>query len=74
MRFLDRIADQLGAADAARAAFAADGPSLAVCVGAVCAEAAAEVGYQRVVWPDPPRLVPMIRLLEQRLTRPGAVG
>lgn len=71
VRFLDRIANQLGpdVADGVRAAFAADGPSLAVCVGAVCAEAAAEVGYERVAWPDPPRLVPMVRLLEERLTR-----
>jgi uroporphyrinogen-III synthase len=71
VRFLDRIASQMGpgVADGVRAAFAAGGPSLAVCVGAVCAEAAAEVGYERVVWPDPPRLVPMVRLLEERLTR-----
>ena len=71
VRFFDRIAGQLGVPDDVRAAFAADGPTLAVCVGAVCAEAAADVGYERVTWPDPPRLVPMIRLLEERLARPS---
>jgi uroporphyrinogen-III synthase len=69
VRFLDRIANQLGVVDDVRAAFATDGPAIAVCVGAVCAEAAAEVGYERVVWPEPPRLVPMIRLLEEQLRR-----
>ena len=54
-------------AGALRAAFL-DGRSLAVCVGPVCAEALVECGVTNSVWPDPPRLVPMVKLAEQCLS------
>ena len=55
-------------AEALRDAFA-DGRSLAVCVGAVCVEALVESGVSNGVWPDPPRLVPMVKLAELHLAR-----
>ena len=54
-------------ADSLRAAFL-DGRSLAVCVGAVCADALVECGVTNGVWPDPPRLVPMVKLAELHLS------
>jgi uroporphyrinogen-III synthase len=68
VRFLARLADDLGLLARVRASFAAVGPTLAVCVGAVCSEAAFEVGFERVVWPSPPRLAPMVRLAEVELS------
>jgi uroporphyrinogen-III synthase len=62
---LFRIAEGLGRADGLRAA--CNGPVLAVCVGAVCAEAARDEGITRPVWPDPPRLAVMIRLVASTL-------
>ncbi len=44
-----------------RASF--NGGVLAACVGPVCAEAAREEGIERPVWPEPPRLVAMVRQL-----------
>lgn len=49
-----------------RTAFA-DRGCLAVCVGPVCAAALVECGVTTGIWPDPPRLVPMVRLAEQAL-------
>lgn len=70
VRFLVAIARDM---DPARdremvAAFGAEGV-LPVCVGPVCAEACVEAGIEGAVWPEPPRLVPMVRLLEQQLSR-----
>jgi len=53
-------------AEALRQAFL-DGRSVAVCVGPVCVEALVECGVTNGVWPDPPRLVPMVKLAEQTL-------
>lgn len=69
VRFLVRLADDIGLRAPLVGAFAADGPTIAVCVGAVCSEAAFEVGFERVVWPSPPRLAPMVRLAEVQLSR-----
>ncbi|HEV8627268.1 MAG TPA: uroporphyrinogen-III synthase [Acidimicrobiia bacterium] len=62
---LFRIADDLGRADDLRAA--CNGTVLPVCVGAVCADAARAEGITRPVWPDPPRLAAMIRLVASEL-------
>ena len=67
VRFLFAIADRLDLGAQVRDAFA--GAVLAVCVGPVCAEALVECGVDRTVWPDPPRLVPMVKLVESELTR-----
>lgn len=42
-----------------------DGRSLPVCIGPVCAEAAVDIGITTAVWPEPFRLVPMVRLVEE---------
>ena len=68
VRFLFSIARAEGgdaAAGAVRDAFASE--VLAVCVGPVCAEALREEGVERMVFPDPPRLVPMVKLAEAEL-------
>lgn len=41
---------------------------LAACVGPVCAEAAADEGISRTVWPEPPRLVALVKLVTARLS------
>ena len=43
------------------------GDVLPVCIGPVCAEAAADVGLTTTVWPEPFRLPPMVRLVAERL-------
>ncbi|HVM09720.1 MAG TPA: uroporphyrinogen-III synthase [Acidimicrobiales bacterium] len=68
VRNLFAIADGAGR-DAAALRTALDGDVLVVCVGPVCAEAVHECGVSRCVWPDPPRLVPMVKLAEERLGR-----
>jgi uroporphyrinogen-III synthase len=50
---------------ALRAAF--NGRVVAACVGPVCASAATEEGVEAPMWPDPPRLVAMVRQLTTRL-------
>jgi uroporphyrinogen-III synthase len=62
---LFRIAEAVGAAQALRDA--CNGTVLPVCVGPVCAQAATGVGLARPVWPDPPRLAAMVRLVATRL-------
>ena len=62
---LFRIAEGLGRADDLRVA--CNGAVLPVCVGSVCADAALAEGITRPVWPDPPRLVAMIRLVASQL-------
>jgi uroporphyrinogen-III synthase len=41
---------------------------LPACVGPVCAEAATEEGISRPVWPDPPRLVALVKLVTENLS------
>jgi uroporphyrinogen-III synthase len=41
---------------------------LPACVGPVCAEAATEEGISRPVWPEPPRLVALVKLVTERLS------
>ena len=65
---LFRIAEAAGRADELRSA--CNGPVLAVCVGPVCAEAARDEGIIRTVWPDPPRLSAMVRLVVSELAGP----
>jgi uroporphyrinogen-III synthase len=62
---LFRIAGDLGLRDELRAAL--NGPVVASCVGPVCATAAVEEGVNTSIWPDPPRLVAMVRQLTARL-------
>lgn len=62
---LFRIAGDLGRRDHLRAAFN-DGV-IASCVGPVCASAATDEGVEAPIWPDPPRLSPMVRQLATRL-------
>lgn len=67
---LFRIADGLGMADAVRAAFnSGKSGVLAACVGPVCAEAARDEGIEAPVWPEPPRLPGMVRVVEEHLAR-----
>jgi uroporphyrinogen-III synthase len=40
---------------------------LTACIGPVCAEAASEEGLTAAVWPDPPRLVGLVKLVTERL-------
>ena len=66
VRFLFAIAERLGLhAELVRACN--DGTVLPVCIGPVCAEAGDEVGLTTMVWPEPFRLPPMVRLVAERL-------
>lgn len=68
VRNLFAIARDAGAGTAAEVTSAlTSGDVLAVCVGAVCAEALVECGVTNAIWPDPPRLVAMVKLAEARL-------
>lgn len=51
-----------------------NGSVLAACVGPVCASAATDEGIVAPLWPDPPRLSPMVRLVTARLTDPLGPG
>ncbi|MBW3556340.1 MAG: uroporphyrinogen-III synthase [Actinobacteria bacterium] len=66
VRFLFRIAEAGGWAGDLRDA-CNDGRVLPACIGAVCAEAAHEVGIEHPVWPEPFRLPPLVRLVAERL-------
>lgn len=68
VRFLLDIADEVGIRDAVIAAFN-DGSVLPVCVGPVCAAPAEAAGITTSVWPDPFRLVPMVNLATEVLSR-----
>lgn len=59
-----------GAADRLRAAL--NGPVVTSCVGHVCAAAGREMGLDRMLWPQPPRLVAMVRQLTDALADPPA--
>jgi uroporphyrinogen-III synthase len=48
------------------------GRVLPACVGPVCAEAAIEEGIRTPVWPEPPRLATLVRLVTERLSPAGA--
>ena len=66
VRFLFSIADGLGLRhELVRACN--DGTVIPFCIGAVCAEAGVEVGLTTMVWPEPFRLPPMVRLVAERL-------
>lgn len=68
VRFLLEVADEEGVlADVVSACN--DGDLLPVCVGPVCAEPVAATGIRTAVWPDPFRLVAMVKLAEERLAR-----
>lgn len=66
VRFLLRIAADMGARDTLIDVLN-EGPVLAACIGPVCAEAATDEGLRSVVWPEPFRLPPMVRLVAERL-------
>jgi uroporphyrinogen-III synthase len=66
LRFLFTIAAGIDARDELVAACNA-GRVLPVCIGPVCAEAGTEVGLTAMVWPEPFRLPPMVRLVAERL-------
>lgn len=68
LRFLVDIAAGAGLADELVAA-CNDGRTLPVCIGPVCAEAAVDAGITTSIWPEPWRLVPMVKLVEARLGR-----
>ena len=53
-------------ADDLRRAFN-DGTVVPACIGHVCAAAAREEGIERPMWPEPPRLVAMVRQVTDRL-------
>lgn len=63
---LFRIAGEVGLREELRTAF--NRGVLASCVGPVCASAATEEGIDAPLWPDPPRLSPMVRQVAARLT------
>ncbi|HVF31917.1 MAG TPA: uroporphyrinogen-III synthase [Acidimicrobiales bacterium] len=66
VRFLFFIADRLGLRDDLVRA-CNDGTVVPVCIGPVCAEAGTEAGLTAMVWPDPFRLPPMVRLVAEIL-------
>ncbi|HUP84029.1 MAG TPA: uroporphyrinogen-III synthase [Acidimicrobiales bacterium] len=66
VRFLFAIAERLGVrADLVEACNC--GSVLPVCIGPVCAEAGVEAGLTGMIWPEPFRLPPMVRLVAERL-------
>ncbi len=69
---LARIAESSGHGDALRRSF--NSGVVAACVGPVCAEAARAEGIDHPVWPEPPRLVAMIRQLSALLAARRTIG
>lgn len=67
VRYLFTIADGAQNVDPLRAALSDS--VVCACIGPVCAEALYEVGVDptAVVWPEPFRLVPLVKLVESRL-------
>lgn len=65
VHFLFSLADSLGLRPALLEAFSSS--VLPVCIGPVCAEAGVEEGVTGMVWPEPFRLPPMVRLVAERL-------
>ena len=70
VRFLLEVAAEEGVFDQVVAA-CNEGAVLPVCVGPVCAEPVYAAGIRTAVWPEPFRLVPMVKLAAERL---GALG
>lgn len=70
VRFLLEVAAEEGVLGGVVAA-CNDGAVLPVCVGPVCAEPVAAAGIRTAVWPEPYRLVPMVKLAEARLAAEG---
>jgi uroporphyrinogen-III synthase len=66
VRFLFTIAERLGLGDEL-VRVCNDGAVVPVCIGPVCAEAGTEVGLTSMVWPEPFRLPPMVRLVAEQL-------
>jgi uroporphyrinogen-III synthase len=74
------LAGRMGVDDALRDAL--NSVVVPACVGPVCAEAAVQQGVVAPVWPDPPRLPAMVRLVSEVLLErgtgrdgfPGGVG
>lgn len=66
LRFLFELAESLGRRAELVAAFERGGV-LPVCIGPVCAEAGVEEGLTTMIWPEPFRLPPMVRLVAERL-------
>ncbi len=66
VHFLFDLAAAIGQRDELVAAFEERG-LLAVCIGPVCAEAGSEEGLTGMIWPEPFRLPPMVRLVAERL-------
>ena len=66
VHFLFSLAATMGRRDELVAAFEERGV-LAVCIGAVCAEAGVEEGLTTMLWPEPFRLPPMVRLVAEKL-------
>ena len=62
---LFRIAEGAGRAEQLRVA--CNEEVLPICVGPVCGDAALEEGITRPLWPDPPRLAAMVRLVVAEL-------
>ena len=73
VRFLFTIAERLGLRDELVTA-CNDGDVVPVCIGPVCAEAGTEVGLTGMVWPEPFRLPPMVRLVAEQLGVPSEVA
>ncbi|MDQ1395230.1 MAG: uroporphyrinogen-III synthase [Acidimicrobiaceae bacterium] len=69
---LFRLAEAIGLADGLRAAFEA--AVLPACIGPVCAEALAEEGVGRLVFPEPSRLPAMVRQVTELLGSPQAAA
>jgi uroporphyrinogen-III synthase len=65
VHFLFELADSLGLRSAVLSAFSSS--VLPVCIGPVCAEAGVEEGIEGMIWPEPFRLPPMVRLVAERL-------
>lgn len=66
VRFLFEIAERRGRRDALVQALESD--VLPVCIGPVCAEPLQAAGVFRTVWPEPFRLVPMVKLATAELS------
>lgn len=67
VRFLLEVADREGRRAEVVAALD-DGAVVPVCVGPVCAEPLAEAGITTATWPEPFRLVPMVKEAEEVLS------
>ncbi len=67
VRYLLELSTDAGIVDDVVAAFN-DGSVLPVCVGPVCAAAGEAAGITTMIWPEPFRLAPMVRLATEALS------